>query len=618
MFAVRQWPGNGADLDFRGVLEGCTAAIVAAAPIKGTLLKDGEGDMRHYNAREAFLESKEYVAAAKVLPFCRLWYVRVGQQRNVRPHITTSHSPASHPLLSKPRCVVEMAALLALKKPLIFACGKVAAVKTSDYNGLDRLRTDDDEPSPEIQHLGGNEASNDLMTRFIRLRTRGVSGRSDSGGGAVGRVEVLRGDEASSMLQNCSFLVNVATAQCAVPADKERELATIGPANFGQINRTVAAALGAGAVAAMANVYEVDAFNCGERGPLQALAEARVWRAFKVACSAGQLVVLVELWRVQTEAVVAYLAGEGGDGRGGWEPLWTASLNGRVEVVVWLVGEVGVYSGAVSPSDGASAVCVAAQNGHLEVVRALVGAGADLDLAKEDGVTPLFVAAQEGHLEVVRSLLGAGANVVQARAGGAAPLFVASQFGRLEVVRALVEAGAIVDQAADGGATPLYTSSQFGHLDVMRALVQAGAIVDPVADEGCTPLFMAAMDGHLEVVRALVGAGAIVDQATATLLFVAAKVGHLEVVRALVGAGASVDKAADDGGATPLIMAASNGHLEVVRALVGAGASVDKARDGGFTPLFSGQHHLQLYHACYNWSFLPARKNIRGTCTVHR
>ena len=48
VFAVRQWPGNGADLDFRGVLKGCTAAIVAAAPIEGTLLKElqsvgGEG-----------------------------------------------------------------------------------------------------------------------------------------------------------------------------------------------------------------------------------------------------------------------------------------------------------------------------------------------------------------------------------------------------------------------------------------------------------------------------------------------------------------------------------------------------------------------------------------------
>ena len=79
MFAVRQWPGNTADLDFRGVLEGCTAAIVAAAPIEGTLLNsedyNGKKGMNNHSAREAFLESDEYAAVAKVLPFCRLWCV---------------------------------------------------------------------------------------------------------------------------------------------------------------------------------------------------------------------------------------------------------------------------------------------------------------------------------------------------------------------------------------------------------------------------------------------------------------------------------------------------------------------------------------------------------------
>ena len=77
MFAVRQWPGNGADLDFRGVLEGCTAAIVAAAPIEGTLLKEyGKESMANPSAKAAFLDSDEYSAVAKVLPFCRLWCVR--------------------------------------------------------------------------------------------------------------------------------------------------------------------------------------------------------------------------------------------------------------------------------------------------------------------------------------------------------------------------------------------------------------------------------------------------------------------------------------------------------------------------------------------------------------
>jgi len=36
-FAVRQWPGNGADLDFRGVIRGCEAVVVAAAPVGGQI-----------------------------------------------------------------------------------------------------------------------------------------------------------------------------------------------------------------------------------------------------------------------------------------------------------------------------------------------------------------------------------------------------------------------------------------------------------------------------------------------------------------------------------------------------------------------------------------------------
>lgn len=99
MFAVRQWPGNGADLDFRGVLEGCTAAIVAVALIEGTphthtLLKfhwDDE-NVRFPSRKKAFLESDEYAAVAKVLPICRLWYVREGRDLSPLSDPSTNQS----------------------------------------------------------------------------------------------------------------------------------------------------------------------------------------------------------------------------------------------------------------------------------------------------------------------------------------------------------------------------------------------------------------------------------------------------------------------------------------------------------------------------------------------
>ena len=101
MFAVRQWPGNTADLDFRGVLEGCTAAIVAAAPIEGTLSKKPwQGGISNHTAVEPFLKTDEYAAIAKVLPFCRLWCVRassVAPGATSFPPISHAHPPTRRP-----------------------------------------------------------------------------------------------------------------------------------------------------------------------------------------------------------------------------------------------------------------------------------------------------------------------------------------------------------------------------------------------------------------------------------------------------------------------------------------------------------------------------------------
>ena len=280
---------------------------------------------------------------------------------------------------------MEIAAVLTLEKPLVFSCGKVSV-------------------------------------------------RGGGAGGEVGRVEVVRGGLASCMLANCSELVDVAGGQCAVQADRERELATIGEANFGAMNRTVAAALGAGATAAHLHVSEVDAFNCGEPGPLRVMEEGRVGKAFHAACSAGQMAVLVELREARAEAVAAYLAGVGEDEDGGWLPVWLASLQGRLEVVKWLLNEVGASAGAVQPMDGSSAVCMAAQNGHLEVVRVLIEAGASVDQAMEDGRTPLFLAAMKGHVEVVRALVEVDADKLVRTCRGDTALSIAQYFGHKGVV----------------------------------------------------------------------------------------------------------------------------------------------------------------------------------------
>lgn len=68
IFAVRQWPGNTADLNFRGVIRKCSAVIVSMAPRKVPRIVM-EKDVDKYFA------SDEYKAAAKLLPFLRLWCI---------------------------------------------------------------------------------------------------------------------------------------------------------------------------------------------------------------------------------------------------------------------------------------------------------------------------------------------------------------------------------------------------------------------------------------------------------------------------------------------------------------------------------------------------------------
>ena len=52
----------------------------------------------------------------------------------------------------------------------------------------------------------------------------------------------------------------------------------------------------------------------------------------------------------------------------------------------------------------------AAGEGHVEVVRLLLSAGADMEKFSTYGDTPLIYAARGGHVEVERLLLSAGAD----------------------------------------------------------------------------------------------------------------------------------------------------------------------------------------------------------------
>lgn len=92
---------------------------------------------------------------------------------------------------------------------------------------------------------------------------------------------------------------------------------------------------------------------------------------------------------------------------------------------------------------GDSALSSAASLGEVEMVRLLLGRGANPNIGDKDNITPLQLAARHGYIAIVRMLLKAGAKVNSADSRyGYTALASAAQNGHVEVVRELLRADA--------------------------------------------------------------------------------------------------------------------------------------------------------------------------------
>ncbi len=87
------------------------------------------------------------------------------------------------------------------------------------------------------------------------------------------------------------------------------------------------------------------------------------------------------------------------------------------------------------PLGGSTPLLTACVFGKTEIAKALINAGADLDMVNNDGSTPLHVAAFFCHTEIVQSLIANGANINALNGQGATALqSVAGPFSEVKPV----------------------------------------------------------------------------------------------------------------------------------------------------------------------------------------
>lgn len=250
---------------------------------------------------------------------------------------------------------------------------------------------------------------------------------------------------------------------------------------------------------------------------------------------------------------------------------------------------------------GTTLLCLAAMQDHLDVVRALVAGGADVNewaiddqnLRAAGGGPALLYAAVRKRKDVYDFLLPlTDAKLVDEiapydpyqkskRSKPLADVIRAAERGDVAKLRALLAAGADVNgvnrKVEARRATPLVAAISANQPEAAAAVLEAGADPNLVAigkDYRATPLYAALSNDRLDLVRMLLAAGARVDD-TGMLLKPLCFAASAAAVELLLAAGADPH---DGGhlGMAPIDLAVVGGRAEVVRALIRAGADVNR------------------------------------------
>ena len=314
------------------------------------------------------------------------------------------------------------------------------------------------------------------------------------------------------------------------------------------------------------------------------------------------------------------------------------------------IAKKGAYT-EIRDTDGRTAMATAVENNHYDVVKVLIGAGADVNiptlnkrtplmaavcvdnekiaeilineradanLKDEKGKTALYLAAQYNRIDAANRLIDKAENLDVETEAGWTPLMIASQKGHVNIVKALIDRkdndettaelnhenipmidkGVNVEKKLEAGRTALYLAVENGHTEVTNRLIEAGAELDAETNGGFTPLMTAIENGHENIGVELIGKMGLPHvnkqyKDGETALYLAAKKNRLHVVNKLIEVEAALNTTTNSEW-TPLMIASRNGHVNVVKALADHNARLDHKDVNGQTALYTALEHERV------------------------
>lgn len=306
-----------------------------------------------------------------------------------------------------------------------------------------------------------------------------------------------------------------------------------------------------------------------------------------------------------------------------------AAARGDVAAVAAHLDDEPKLINAKDPTTGATALIVAADKDHPELVEYLIQRpGVDSHETENGGYYVWDVVAFKGLEDIATVLLQHGVSPNKEHKDGFRPIHRVCWGTTDEHARTLARmlASKLVgpNDLAGDGSTPLSTALDVGkYPPVIRVLIGAGADVSKLSAEERHVHFDAIQQAKSKGVKVVeaVEPPQIEDKDEELLSGVLR--GDLNMVRNALGRGADMNRVnphEDQGKNTPLMAATLAGHVEIVRELLKRGADATIGEMNGYTPFHGAAFnaHTEIGKVLLEFGLDPNHMHEDGYQPIHR
>jgi ankyrin repeat protein len=451
IFAVRQWPGNVADLNFRGVIEDSTAMLVSVSPIKELHKHRCNSYWRNYV--RVFIGGIMFIYGG--VSFC-LVLMATG--------VWDDSDKSTSDYATLWGCA---AFLLLFFIPLVWASFRKDGFCWNFQQ--DFLKT------KEGKAAGKNifffrlwcvvEVASAVENKIPIIIKLGQAKKNEEG------IYAYNTKSLGQMFSNLKDMVDIASSECAVPSDKVREMNLIRE-KFGEdcntiINKMVSSVISGAKIAEALNIISVDSASCGEVESLNNLyitsseeptrnQTKLATRVLLAACSGGRwriVKLLLERWKEKKQWLCNVIDSS-------MALAWAAKL-GHTNVVKVLLEIEGIDVNA------GNALSTAAEFGQTDIVKLLLETKYGIDI---NAGNALFLACENNSLEIVDMLLQEDRNYMDVEVEVSNPLEVTVDGGEEVKVCSLIDPNQ--KSLRKPKQSPLSIAQQKGNTEIVQRLLQ--------------------------------------------------------------------------------------------------------------------------------------------------